>query len=56
MLVPTKICKAGTPYKSGKEVHFQDLSNVRKLEIVNLMEEGACFKDNFEKDMRSTCF
>ena len=39
-----------------KEDHYQDLSNVKKLEIVNLMEEGACFKDNFEKDMRSTCF
>ena len=55
-LVPTKLCKAGTPDKSGKEVHFQDLSNVRKLEIVHLMDEGACFKDNSEKDMRSTCF
>ena len=55
-LVPTKLCKAGTPYESGKEVHFQDLSNVRKLEIVDLMEESACFKDNSEKDIRSTCF
>ena len=22
------------------------VSNIRKLEIVNLLEEGACFKDN----------
>ena len=33
---------------------LHSVSNVRKLEIVNLLEEGACFKDIWER--YSTCF